>query len=277
MMNPLVDVATLQEMLASPRPPVVCDVRWALATGGDPDSYLSGHIPGAHFVHMEQDLSSTPGKNGRHPLPAPDTFAAAMRRVGVDADSVVVFYDDGPGMSAARAWWLLRYFGHADAYVLDGGLPAWKEAGFPISTDVTTVAPGSFVVAPSRVDTVDASEVLAAAENGVLLDARDLERYQGLVEPVDPVAGHIPGAVSAPTKENIGPDGRFLSPDALKARFAAVGVTSDEAVTVYCGSGVTAAHEILALAAAGYSAALYPGSWSHWITDESRPVATSKP
>ncbi len=274
--GPLLDAATLHTLLDSDRPPVVCDVRWALATGADRDAYLHGHIPGAQFLHMERDLSGAPGERGRHPLPAAEEVAAAMRAVGINGDSVVVCYDAGPGMSAARAWWLLRHLGHQETYVLDGGLAAWTAQGLPVTTEITVPAPGDVTVGPSLAATVEAGDVPAAAAEGILLDARDHERYLGLVEPVDPVAGHIPGAVSAQTKDNVGPDGLFLSPAALKDRFDALGVSAGRPTTVYCGSGVTAAHEILALEAAGYKAALYPGSWSHWITDASRPVATSE-
>jgi thiosulfate/3-mercaptopyruvate sulfurtransferase len=274
--HPLIDVPSLNNMLeAADPPPVVLDIRWSLETGGDYDSYARGHIPGAHFLHMERDLASAPGDAGRHPLPAAAGFAAAMRRAGVDDDSVVVCYDAGPGMSAARAWWLLRYFGHRAAYVLNGGLAAWTRAGLPVATAEPTVPAGKFTIGESLAPTVSAGDVLAAAQAGILLDARHRERYLGLAEPVDKVAGHIPGAVSAPAQENIGPDGLFRLPDDLKARFAALGVSTGRPTTVYCGSGITAAHEILALEIAGYTAALYPGSWSEWIRDGSRPVETS--
>lgn len=277
MNRPLVAVAELDALLKGEEPPVVLDVRWALATGADQDGYASGHIPSARFVHMEHDLSSAAGPGGRHPLPTAETFVNAMRRAGVGNTSVVVCYDGGVGASAARAWWLLRHFGHAEVCVLDGGLTAWTRAGLPTSTDIPPVLPGDFAVTGSLAATVDVTDVLGAAETGLLLDARDLERYLGLTEPVDKVAGHIPGAVNAPTTANVGPDGLFLPPGALRARFAALGVCDERTTTVYCGSGITAAHEILALNAAGYDAALYPGSWSHWITDESRPIATAGP
>ena len=276
MNTPLIEVPRLTTMLdAKEHPPVLLDIRWSLATGGDHDGYTRGHIPGAQFLHMERDLSSAPGRSGRHPLPAAPEFTQAMRRAGVSTDSLVVCYDAGPGMSAARAWWLLRYFGHRAAYVLDGGLAAWTRAGLPVSAAETTVRPGEFTPGPPLAPTVDASDVLAAARDGILLDARDRERFLGLAEPVDKVAGHIPGAVSAPTQENVGPDGRFRPAAELRARFTALGVSQDRPTTVYCGSGVTAAHEILALETAGYAAALYPGSWSHWIEDTTRPVETS--
>jgi thiosulfate/3-mercaptopyruvate sulfurtransferase len=272
MNTPLIDVSQLSTMLETTDHLVLLDIRWSLATGGDHDAYARGHIPGAQFLHMERDLSSVPGAGGRHPLPAAADFAEAARRAGVSDRSMVVCYDAGPGTSAARAWWLLRYFGHSAPCVLDGGLAAWTRAGLPLSTAETAVKLGDFTVRPPLAPTVDVQDVLAAARDGILLDARDRERFLGLTEPVDKVAGHIPGAVSAPTSENVGPDGLFRPAAELRARFAALGVSQDRPTTVYCGSGVTAAHEILALEVAGYGAALYPGSWSHWIEDESRPV-----
>jgi thiosulfate/3-mercaptopyruvate sulfurtransferase len=277
MKSPLVDVARLNHLLSGAEPPVVLDIRWSLQTGGDQDGYAAGHIPGARFLHMERDLSSTPGANGRHPLPGAEEFARAVKAAGVNSDSVVVCYDAGPGLSAARAWWLLRHFGHREAYVLDGGLAAWTRAGLPVSTDEPQVSPGDFTIRDSLALTVHIEDVLDAAQDGVLLDARDEDRYLGVSEPVDKVAGHIPGAVSAPTRDNLDPDGQFLPAASLRDRFAALGVTQDRPVTVYCGSGITAAHEIVALEAAGYSAALYPCSWSHWIEDGTRPVETSAP
>jgi thiosulfate/3-mercaptopyruvate sulfurtransferase len=276
MNTPLIDVSPLSTLLETAEDLVLLDIRWSLATGGDHSGYASGHIPGAQFLHMERDLSSVPGVGGRHPLPAAAEFAEAVRRAGVSDGSVVVCYDAGPGMSAARAWWLLRYFGHGAVFVLNGGLAAWTRAGLPVSTVETTVKPGDFTVRPSLAATVDVQGVLAVARDNILLDARDRERFLGLTEPVDKAAGHIPGAVSAPTQENIGPDGLFRPVGELRARFAALGVSPDRPATVYCGSGVTAAHEILALEVAGYPAALYPGSWSHWIEDSSRPIATAQ-
>ncbi|KWW99805.1 3-mercaptopyruvate sulfurtransferase [Carbonactinospora thermoautotrophica] len=272
-MTPIISVEELAAALAGPNPPVLLDVRWKL--GGPPGvvAYRAGHLPGAVFVDLDRDLAGPPGPGGRHPLPAPEAFQAAMRRCGVRDQADVVVYDEADSTAAARAWWLLRYFGHERVRVLDGGYRAWVAAGQPVETHEPQPAPGDFTARPGHLPVLDADDVPDFTRDGVLLDARAAERYRGEVEPVDPVAGHIPGAVSAPTLENVRPDGRFRDPAELRARFAALGVTPDTPVGAYCGSGVTAAHEVLALRLAGYEAALYPGSWSHWITDPNRPVA----
>lgn len=275
MASPLIDAARLNAMLTGGNPPIVLDIRWTLQGGADAEGYARGHIHGARFLHMERELSGAAGARGRHPLPGAEEFAEAIRRAGVNDDSVVVCYDDGPSMAASRAWWLLRHFGHRDAFVLDGGLAAWTAAGFPLSIDEPAASEGDFTLGETLAPAIDSDEVLDAAQDGVLLDARDIERFQGVTEPIDKVAGHIPGAVSAPTAANAGPDGRLRSPGELRERFEGLGVTGDKPVTVYCGSGISAAHEILALEHAGYTAAaLYPGSWSHWIEDPANPVET---
>jgi len=278
--HPLVDVGSLARELAGGTPPVLLDVRWRL--GGPPgiDSYRAGHLPGAVFADLDTDLAGPPGAGGRHPLPAAADFEAAMRRAGVRAGYPVVVYDEGDSTVAARAWWTLRYFGHDQVRVLDGGFRAWAAAGQPVTTQEPSVAAGDFTAAPGNLPVLDAAGAAALARSGVLLDARAGERYRGETEPVDPVAGHIPGALSAPTAGNVGPDGRFLPPGELRQRFAGLGVPVDSvdtgpgAVGAYCGSGVTAAHEVLALALAGVPAALYVGSWSGWTADPARPVAT---
>jgi thiosulfate/3-mercaptopyruvate sulfurtransferase len=256
--------------------PVLLDVRWRLAGPPGLDSYQQGHLPGAVFADLDRDLAGPPGPGGRHPLPDPAAFQAAMRAAGVSSGRAVVVYDDGDAMAAARGWWTLRYFGHPDVRVLDGGYRAWAEAGLPVTTDRPAPAPGDFTAEPGHLPVLDAAGAQAAARDGLLLDARTGERYRGETEPVDPVAGHIPGAVSAPTAGNANPDGTFRTPAELAARFTALGaVPGATPVGAYCGSGVTAAHEVLALALAGLPAALYVGSWSDWITDPARPVATS--
>ncbi|ROO89365.1 thiosulfate/3-mercaptopyruvate sulfurtransferase [Actinocorallia herbida] len=268
--RPLIDAQGLARLRDQA---VILDVRWRL--GGPPgvEAYRAGHIPGAAYVDLDTELAARPGAGGRHPLPAAADFQAAMRRAGVSDDSLVVVYDDADATSAARAWWCLRYFGHPRVRVLDGGFTAWTRAGLPVATESAAPEPGGFTARPGTLPVVDAEGAAALAKAGVLLDARAAERFRGEVEPVDPVAGHIPGAVNAPTWANVGGDGRFLPPAVLRERFAALGATDAADVAVYCGSGVTAAHEILALTLAGVPAALYPPSWSGWITDPSRPVA----
>jgi len=271
----LVGVESLAADLASEPRPVVLDVRWYL--GGPPglDSYRRGHVPTAVFTDLDRVLAGPPGPGGRHPLPEPAAFQAAMRAAGVRRGRAVVVYDDGDSTIAARGWWTLRYYGHENVRVLDGGYRAWVSAGLEVSQAEPGPAPGDFTARPGHMPALDAAGAQAAAQAGRLLDARSAERYRGETEPVDPVAGHIPGAVSAPTAGNVNADGTFAGAAELAARFAALGVTGDgTAVGAYCGSGVTAAHEILALALAGVPAALYVGSWSNWVADPSRPVAT---
>jgi thiosulfate/3-mercaptopyruvate sulfurtransferase len=271
---PLVSVQALAAELAED-PPVLLDVRWRL--GGPPgrETYRQGHLPGAVFTDLDRDLAGPPGPAGRHPLPDAAAFQAAMRAAGVSRHRPVVVYDDGDAMSAARGWWTLRYFGHPDVRVLDGGYRAWTAAGLAVTTAEAAPAPGDFTADPGYMPVLDAAGAQQVARAGRLLDARAGERYRGETEPADPVAGHIPGAVSAPTAANVNPDGTFKTPAELAARFAALGVIQGTAAPVasYCGSGVTAAHEVLALALAGIPAALYVGSWSNWVADPARPVA----
>ncbi|MCH5675379.1 sulfurtransferase [Streptomyces gilvus] len=274
-MNAIISASELASDLTGANPPVVLDVRWQLTVpnGASFDgraAYAAGHIPGAVYVDLDTELASAPGERGRHPLPDLEVFGAAMRGAGVSAGTPVVVYDGGQGWAAARAWWLLRWTGHPDVRVLDGGLPAWEGA---LETSAPTPAEGDFVPLPGDFGFLDAERAAALARSGVLFDARAGERYRGDVEPIDRVGGHIPGAVSAPTNENVGPDGRFLPAEQLAERFKALGAVDGAAVGVYCGSGVSGAHEVLALAVAGIPAALYVGSWSEWSSDPSRPVA----
>lgn len=276
-MSPLIGVDELAEALASTEPPTVLDVRWSL--GGPPgrQAYDQGHLFGAQFVDLDSDLADPPGPRGRHPLPDPERFAAAMRRLGVSRTRPVVVYDQADGSSAARAWWLLRDHGHHDVRVLDGGYDAWVAAGGMTTELVNSVPEGDFVAAPGHSPVLDADEAAALARRGVLLDARSPERFRGEVEPVDPVAGHIPGAVNAPAAANTGADGHWLPAGELRGRFEAAGVRAGAEAGAYCGSGVTAAQQVLALEIAGFGgAALYPGSWSEWITDPERPVAVGE-
>ncbi|GAA0658243.1 sulfurtransferase [Kitasatospora atroaurantiaca] len=274
--SPLISVTELAAALDSSRPPVLLDIRWQL--GGPPgaEEYAAGHLPGAYYVDLDRELASPPGVAGRHPLPDPEVLGGALRRAGVSSDRPVVVYDAGPATSAARAWWLLRWAGHPEVRVLDGGLAAWRAAGLPETTEVPPAQAGDFKPVPGQLPTLDAARAAGLAREGLLLDARAGERYRGEVEPVDPRAGHIPGAVSAPTTENLAADGRFLAPAVLAERFRGLGA-ADRRVGVYCGSGVTAAHELLALEVAGFrGVALYPGSWSEWSANPDNPVATTE-
>ncbi|MEV3997452.1 sulfurtransferase [Streptomyces halstedii] len=270
-MNPTITVTECVSELAGARPPVLLDVRWQLGGPHGRTDYDAGHLPGAVFVDLDAELAGPPGAGGRHPLPDPEAFGAVMRRAGVSRDVPVVVYDGGQGWAAARAWWLLRWAGHPDVRVLDGGLAAWTG---DLSTKVPEPDEGDFRPEPGGLPLLDADGAAALADSGLLLDARAAERYRGDVEPIDRVGGHIPGAVSAPTTGNVTEDGRFLSAETLAARFAGLGAGPGSEVGVYCGSGVSGAHEVLALEIAGHRAALYAGSWSEWSSDASRPVAT---
>jgi thiosulfate/3-mercaptopyruvate sulfurtransferase len=274
MTEPLVTATALAAELAGSPAPVVLDVRWRLDGPPGIDSYREGHLPGAVFIDLDRALSGPPGPGGRHPLPDTAVFERAMRAAGVSQRSRVVVYDDADAVAAARAWWDLRYYGHQDVRVLDGGYRAWLAAGLVVTADEPAPQPGDFTARPGQMPVLDASAAQATAQTGILLDARSAERYRGENEHVDPVAGHIPGAVSAPSTGNVNADGTFRDAAELAARFAGLGVKPGSAVGAYCGSGVTAAHEVLALALAGIPAALYVGSWSNWIADPARPVTS---
>ncbi|MCP2256810.1 thiosulfate/3-mercaptopyruvate sulfurtransferase [Streptoalloteichus tenebrarius] len=278
-MAALITPAELAEALAGEHPPVLLDVRWRL--GGPPGraEYERGHLPGAVFVDLDTELAAPPGPNGRHPLPDPDALQSTLRRAGVRSDRPVVIYDTADGSVAARAWWLLRWVGHDAVSVLDGGYTAWVAEGRPVTTDEPRPEPGDLTVRPGTLPVVDADGAADLARAGVLLDARAPERYRGDVEPVDPRAGHVPGARNAPFSEHVDGTGRWRSPEELRERFAALGVGRDGPVGAYCGSGVTACSVLLALEVAGLStperpAVLYAGSWSHWSADPTRPAAT---
>ncbi len=245
-------------------------------------------MPGARYVDFDTVLSgpADPAGGGRHPLPAPEVFAAAMRDLGVRTDTDVVVYGAPDGFGAARAWWCLRYFGHRSVRVLDGGFAAWERAGQPVETGppAPVDVAGDFAARPGGMPVLNVDEAARLARSGLLLDARAGERYRGETEPVDPVGGHIPGALSAPTAANLDADGRFLDAGRLRERFAALGADSPgdvatngvpaDGVGTYCGSGVSAAQQVLALELAGVRAGLYVGSWSDWVSDRERPVAT---
>lgn len=269
----LTTVDDLAEAMLSERPPAILDVRWKL---GDPDGrahYRDGHILGAVFVDLDTELADPPSpERGRHPLPAVDRLQEAARGWGLDDGAPVVVYDDDGNRAAARAWWLLRWAGVREVALLDGGLEAWRAAGMRLSTGDTAPRRGDVTLAAGSMPTAGIDEV--AETDSVLLDARPPERYRGGEDPIDPRAGHIPGAHSMPTGGNLDADGRFLSETQLRERFATVGVAEGSDVIAYCGSGVTAAHQIVALGLAGVDATLFPGSWSQWSSDPSRPAAT---
>jgi thiosulfate/3-mercaptopyruvate sulfurtransferase len=279
-MRPLISVQYLAELLELPQPPSVLDVRWSLAGPPARELYAHGHLPGAVFVDLDGDLAAAPGAGGRHPLPEPAVLQTTLRRLGIRHGHPVVAYDAADGSVAARLWWLLRWSGHRPVAVLDGGFAAWCAEGRPVTTAVPVVTSGDVAVGAGAMPVLAADEAAELATTGVLLDARAPQRYRGEAEPVDPRAGHIPGARNAPAAGHVGGDGRWLAPAGLAARFAALGVRPGCEVGAYCGSGVTAAAVVLALELSGLTtedrpAALYAGSWSHWCTDPSRPVATT--
>ncbi|MFT2754006.1 sulfurtransferase [Clavibacter sp. Sh2088] len=253
----------------------VLDVRWSL--GGPPGGPLheAGHIPGAVYVDLDTELAGHGApEEGRHPLPDPQALQEAARRWGIREGDVVVAYDGGGSLAAARAWWVLRDAGIADVRILDGALPAWTAAGLPLETGAVMPAPGDVTLTSGLLAVLDETGAARVAHDGVLLDARAGERYRGEVEPWDPRAGHIPGALSAPSTDGLAADGTFRPAAELRALYQALGVPDAGEVAVYCGSGVSAALEVAALAIAGIDAALYPGSWSAWSNRPERPVAT---
>jgi thiosulfate/3-mercaptopyruvate sulfurtransferase len=272
--RPLIEPAELADLLRAERPPVLADVRWALTGPPGRPEFEAGHLPGAQWVDLERELSGpagTGGSGGRHPLPAPEVLQAALRRIGVDDDSTVVVYDAATSLAAARMWWLLTDAGLTDVRVLNGGFAAWQAAGLPVARGpAVPAAPGRVTVRAGHRDRASAEQVaeLLAAGRPVV-DVRAADRYAGRNEVLDPVAGHIPGAVSRPSPGNHDEQGRFLPSERIRSRFADL-----RDPVLYCGSGITAAQTLLALESAGLSGVIYPGSWSDWITDPDRPVAT---
>ena len=289
----LITVDELADALGRGAGPVLIDVRWQLNGPSQYPRYLAGHLPDARWCDLDTDLADPPGAGGRHPLPDPGRLEAALRGWGIDAGSEVVVYDQDDSVAAARAWWVLRWAGVRQVRVLDGGYQAWVGAGRPVSTELPVPAPSTISVRPGSVATLDADTAAARGRAGRLVDVRAAERFRGEAEPIDPVAGHIPGAINLPTTANVRPSGHFLPAAELRQRFAKIGAAPDAATTgeaagaaateeaapvgVYCGSGVTAAHTVLAMRVAGIEAVLYPGSWSEWITDPDRPVETGDP
>jgi thiosulfate/3-mercaptopyruvate sulfurtransferase len=279
-MVPLISAQELMTELRQEAPPVVLDVRWTLA-GASREEYERGHVPGAVFVDLDNDLASTPGPAGRHPLPDPESLQQALRAAGVEADRSVVAYDGGHGMASARMWWLLRWAGHEPVAVLDGGYDAWIAEGLPVSTEEAWPKRGDVVVRPGHMPVVDAEGAAVLAREARLLDARSPERYRGEVEPMDKVAGHVPGALNTPVGSLSDASGRLKPAAELADQFARLGVEASSRVGVYCGSGVSACSVLLALERAGLStrehpAELYVGSWSNWSADPRRPVATGE-
>jgi len=276
--DPLVDTAWLSDRLHDPGLRVV-DVRWYLDPGRrGRDEWREGHIPGAAFLDVETDLSAPGGRRGgpigRHPWPSEEQVARVMGGVGIGPGVRVVAYDDASGANASRVWYLLRAHGHELVAVLDGGLAKWKAAGRPLSTDAPDLTPVRFAGRLRPGFVIGKDEMIATHDRRLVLDARAVERYRGETEPIDPRPGHVPGARSAPLSANLTADPVpvFLPADALRRRYAALGADREEPV-VYCGSGVTACHDLLALHLAGLGGVLYGGSWSEWSSDPTLPAA----
>lgn len=276
--SPLIEVPQLHDAVTSRTAdvPVLLDVRFSPQPGSDGRSdFAEGHIPGAVYIDLPTELAGQPGEGGaggRHPMPSAAVFESAMRNAGVSAEQPVVCYDAGDGIAAARCWWLLRYFGHHDVRVLNGGLSSWIAAGHTTEQGLTEVTPGSFRAGESALRMLSAEDVGAFARRGALFDARPAERYRGENEAMDAVSGHIPGAGNLPAVNNLTADGRMLPPDLLRE---VLGEHPDGDIAVYCGSGVQASHLALAFSAAGIShdVAVYVGSFSDWISDPTRPVS----
>ena len=253
---------------------VICDVRWYLA---DPKQgqaeYRASHLPGARFVDLDTDLSGSHGP-GRHPLPSVEAFAHTLGGLGIGPEHMVVAYDSSGGAIAARLWWMLRSVGHRSVRVLDGGFPAWEEAGLPVTTDLPVVRSENYPVPRGWTNVVGQQQVQDLLGRGLILDARSEDRYRGENETIDPRAGHIPTARSAFFGKNLAPDGRFLPPPELRQRYGDLGVETSEVTIAYCGSGVTACHNLLAMEMAGYPGLLYEGSWSDWSGQADNAICT---
>lgn len=273
-MHPLITARELAALLDGGRTARLLDVRWRLDRPDGRPEYLEAHLPGAVYVDLDHELASHGRpEDGRHPLPTRDALESAARRWGLRAGDTVVAYDDAGGLAAARAWWLLSRAGVADVRVLDGGLSAWTREGLPLEEGDVVPQPGDIVLHDATEGIADIDDAAAWPSRGVLLDVRAAERYRGEVEPLDPIAGHIPGAVNLPISTLLS-DGLLRSSDELRAAFEAAGATQDTPVAAYCGSGITAAQAALAGVVAGIDVTVYPGSWSQWSNSPGRPVAT---
>ncbi len=278
MYKTLVDCHTLALHLHDPDW-VAVDCRFVLSSpAAGRQAYEAGHIPGARYAHLDDDLSSPKtATSGRHPLPEPTVLAAKLGAWGIGPGKQVVAYDDSFGAMAARLWWLLRWLGHDRVVLLDGGMPRWQREGHPVTKDLPTVMPATFVPHPHNEMLVDAMTVAKAVKDDrqLVIDARAEERFNGEIEPLDPVAGHIPGAINLPFEDNLHVSGRFSTPEELRELYLGqLREVKPERVIHMCGSGVTACHNLLAMEHAGLTGArLYAGSWSEWIRDPSRPVA----
>lgn len=277
-MNPLIDADGLQALLASSRPPRLLDVRYRLDRPDGRPEYLAGHLPGAVYVDMEHELSQHgEPSEGRHPLPPVAALQRSARAWGIRSGGAVVVYDDASSLGASRAWWMLRGAGLREVRVLDGGLSAWTDAGLPLEPGEVHPAEGNVTLTDYAFAAIDIDQAAAWPASGVLVDVRAAPRYRGEVEPYDPIAGHIPGAVNVPSTSYM-TNGRFRDPAAIRAVFADAvadaGAAADAPVAAYCGSGVTAAQAALAAEVAGLGISVYPGSWSAWSNTPGRPVAT---
>jgi thiosulfate/3-mercaptopyruvate sulfurtransferase len=274
MMATLISASALHQRLDTGKRTVLLDVRWVLGRTDGHSEYQAAHLPGAVFVDLPTELADhAQPVQGRHPLPTRERFEESARKWGINDDDTVVAYDNSGSMAAARLWWMLRNAGFDSVYLLDGGLAAWRAAGYPVESGEVTPAVGNVALGEGRMPAITEQEAGQWHRDGVLLDARAGERYRGEVEPIDPRAGHIPGAVSAPTTQNVTADGTFLPVEELRRRFEELGLDQGSKVAVYCGSGVTASHEIAALEIAGFRAALYPGSFSQWSNKAENDVA----
>ncbi|WP_336641493.1 sulfurtransferase [Microbacterium sp. USHLN272] len=273
-MSNFVSPDELSDLREQGAPVRVIDVRWRLDRPDGHAEYLEGHIPGAVYVPLDSELATHgEASEGRHPLPSTETLQRAVRRWGVHDGDLVVAYDDAKGLAAARAWWLLRQAG-VDVHVLEGGIRGWIAAGHDVDTADESPEEGTAELREIGDDALSIDEAAAFPASGVLLDVRAPERYRGETEPLDPIAGHIPGAVNLPTMLHLDADGRILDAATVRANLATVGIAEGTRVAAYCGSGVTAAHTALVLDEVGIDAKVFPGSWSQWSNTPGRPVAT---